>query len=101
MRTRGTFAPTTEAEAAERYERLGPVAQTVVRETAKDRTFEQLVDSVVEGRLSSAIYGEAKDIYPLRRVEIQKTTLEARPEEVAAEEETAVDVDEEDVDVEA
>ena len=73
----------------------------LVRETAKDRTFEEVVDSVVEGRLSSAIYGEAKDIYPLRRVEIQKTTLEARPEEVAAEEETAVDVDEEDVDVEA
>ncbi|MFC7020475.1 MULTISPECIES: 30S ribosomal protein S3ae [Haloarcula] len=71
----------------------------LVRETAKDRTFEEVVDSVVEGRLSSAIYGEAKDIYPLRRVEIQKTTLEARPEEVAAEEEAAVDVDEEDVDV--
>jgi small subunit ribosomal protein S3Ae len=69
----------------------------LVRETAKDRTFEEVVDSVVEGRLSSAIYSEAKDIYPLRRVEIQKTTLEARPEEVAAEEETAVDVDEEDV----
>jgi len=73
----------------------------LVEETAKDRTFEEVIDSVVEGRLSSAIYSEAKDIYPLRRVEIQKTTLEARPEEVAAEEETAVDVDEEDVDVEA
>ncbi|MFC7251046.1 30S ribosomal protein S3ae [Halomicroarcula sp. GCM10025324] len=72
----------------------------LVRETAKDRTFEEVVDSVVEGRLSSAIYSEAKDIYPLRRVEIQKTTLEARPEEVAAEEEVSVDVDEEDVDVE-
>ena len=69
----------------------------LVEETAEDRTFEQLVDSIVEGRLSSAIYGEAKDIYPLRRVEIQKTTLEAHPEEVAAEEETSVDVDEEDV----
>jgi small subunit ribosomal protein S3Ae len=73
----------------------------LVRETAKDRTFEEVIDSVVEGRLSSAIYSEAKDIYPLRRVEIQKTTLEARPEEVAAEEETAVDVDEEDIDVDA
>ncbi|MCU4799018.1 30S ribosomal protein S3ae [Halobacteria archaeon HArc-gm2] len=69
----------------------------LVRESAQDRTFEQVVDSIVEGRLSSAIYGEAKDIYPLRRVEIQKTTLEAHPEEVAAEEEASVDVDEEDV----
>ncbi|SFR44247.1 small subunit ribosomal protein S3Ae [Halogeometricum rufum] len=69
-----------------------------VEDAAEDRTFEELVDSaVVGGNLSSAIYGEAKTIYPLRRVEVQKFTLEARPEEVAAEEEAAVDVDEEDV----
>jgi small subunit ribosomal protein S3Ae len=72
----------------------------MVREAGEERTFEGLVDSVIEGRLSSAIYGEAKTIYPLRRVEIQKLTLEARPEEVAEEEETAVDVDETDVAVE-
>ena len=71
----------------------------LVNDAADERSFEQLVDSIVEGRLSSAIYGEAKTIYPLRRVEIQKTTLEASPEEVAAEEETAVDVDEEEVEV--
>jgi len=69
----------------------------MVQETAVDHTFEDLIDSVVEGRLSSAIYNEAKTIYPLRRVEIQKSTLEAHPEEVAAEEETSVDVDEDDV----
>ncbi len=69
----------------------------LVREAADERTFSELVDSVVTGRLSSAIYSEAKTIYPLRRVEIQKTTLEARPEEVAAEEEAAVDVEDEDV----
>ena len=69
----------------------------LVREGAAERTFDELVDSVIEGRLSSAIYGEAKTIYPLRRVEVQKLTLEARPEEVAAEEEAAVDVDEGDI----
>ncbi|WP_207590258.1 30S ribosomal protein S3ae [Halomontanus rarus] len=69
----------------------------MVEDAAEERTFDDLIDSVVEGRLSSAIYGEAKTIYPLRRVEIQKTTLEAHPEEVAEEEATAVDVDEEDV----
>jgi small subunit ribosomal protein S3Ae len=69
----------------------------LVKEAAEDRTFEELADSVIEGRLSSAIYGEAKTIYPLRRVEIQKYELEARPEELAEEEATAVDVDEEDV----
>ena len=69
----------------------------MIQDAAAERTFEELVDSVVEGHLSSGIYNEAKTIYPLRRVEIQKLTLEARPEEIAAEEETAVDVDEEDV----
>jgi small subunit ribosomal protein S3Ae len=69
----------------------------LVEESARDRTYADLIDSVVEGRLSSAIYNESKTIYPLRRVEVQKATLEARPEEVAAEEEAAVDVDEEDV----
>jgi small subunit ribosomal protein S3Ae len=68
-----------------------------VEAAAEERTFEALVDSVVEGRMSSAIYSDAKTIYPLRRVEIQKMTLEARPEEVAAEEETAVEVDEDEV----
>ena len=69
----------------------------MVREAAKDRTYEDFMDGVVQGRLSSAIYGEAKTIYPLRRVEIQKASLVARPDEVAEEEETSVDVSEEDV----
>ncbi|XVH30990.1 30S ribosomal protein S3ae [Haloferacaceae archaeon DSL9] len=64
---------------------------------AADRTFEQLAESIIEGRLSSAIYGEAKSIYPLRRVEVQKFSLEARPAEVAEEEETSVEIDEADV----
>jgi small subunit ribosomal protein S3Ae len=64
----------------------------IVESAATERTFENLSDSVVGGRLSSAIYNEAKTIYPLRRVEVQKMTLEARPEEVAAEEEASVDL---------
>jgi len=70
----------------------------IVRSAADERTKEEFIDSVVEGRLSSAIYSDAKQIYPLRRVEVQKTVLEAHPEEIAAEEEAAVDVDE-DVDL--
>ncbi|PGF14972.1 30S ribosomal protein S3ae [Natrinema sp. CBA1119] len=69
----------------------------MIEEAAEERSFEEIIDSVVEGHLSSAIYGESKTIYPLRRVEIQKATLEAHPEEVAEEEATAVDVDDEDI----
>ena len=71
----------------------------LVEEAARERTFEELVDSVTQGRLSSAIYGEARTIYPLRRVEVAKLALDARPKEVAEEQETAVDVDEGDVEV--
>ena len=71
----------------------------LVEEAARERTFEEFVDSVTQGRLSSAIYGEARTIYPLRRVEVAKLVLDAHPEEVAEEEETAVDVDEDDVNV--
>ncbi len=73
----------------------------MVREAANDRTYTELMDSIVQGRLSSAIYAEAKTIYPLRRVEIQKASIEARPAEVAEEEATSVDVEADDVDVEA
>jgi small subunit ribosomal protein S3Ae len=72
----------------------------LVEEAAAERTFEGLIDSVVEGRLSSAIYAEAKEVYPLRRVEVQKLSLDARPAEVEAEEEAAVDVEADDVAVE-
>jgi len=73
----------------------------LVEEAAEERDFEGLVESAVDGRLSSAIYGEAKTVYPLRRVEVQKLSLDARPAEVEAEEEAAVDVEEEDVAVDS
>ena len=69
----------------------------MIEETAAERPYDEFIDSIVDGRLPSAIYAEAKVIYPLRRVEIQKTTLEAHPDEVAVEEETSVNVDEADV----
>ncbi|KPN31112.1 30S ribosomal protein S3Ae [Halolamina pelagica] len=90
-------ALTTQKADRSQEQAIRSVMTDIVEDAADERTFEQLIDSVVEGRVSSAIYGEAKEIYPLRRVEVQKLTLEARPAEVAAEEEASVDVDEEDV----
>ena len=72
----------------------------LVERAGADRTYRELMASIVEGRLSSAIYNEAKTIYPLRRVEVQKATLDAHPEEVYEEEETAAGVDESDVAIE-
>ena len=39
METRGSFAPETRADALERYEEVGPVAQVVVREATKAMEF--------------------------------------------------------------
>lgn len=72
----------------------------IVENAASERTFDELIDGIVNGRLSGGIYNEAKTIYPLRRVEIQKTTLEAHPDEVAEEEEMAVSIEEDDVEIE-
>ena len=41
MRTEGTFAPESFEAARERYEALGPTAQTVVREVAKAMEFDR------------------------------------------------------------
>ena len=87
-------ALTTKKADASQEQAIRETMVEMIEEAAEERTFDDLIDSVVEGRLSSAIYNEAKTIYPLRRVEIQKTTLEAHPEEVAEEEETSVDVEE-------
>ncbi|MFD1569442.1 DUF5809 family protein [Halorubrum laminariae] len=40
MHTKGTFAPETRADALERYEEIGPVAQVVVREATKAMEFD-------------------------------------------------------------
>jgi small subunit ribosomal protein S3Ae len=87
-------ALTTKKADASQEQAIRETMVEMIEEAAEERTFADLVDSVVEGRLSSAIYNEATTIYPLRRVEIQKATLEAHPEEVAEEEETSVEVEE-------
>jgi len=59
----------------------------IVSTKGEELTFEELIDAVVTGRLSSAVYNEAKEIYPVRRVEVQKSKVLATPEEVYEEEE--------------
>ncbi|SEK58288.1 30S ribosomal protein S3ae [Haloferax larsenii] len=87
---------TKKADRSQEHE-IRRIMTKLTREAITERTFDDLIDGVTGGRLSSAIYGEAKQIYPLRRVEVKKTSLEAHPEEVEAEEEAAVSVDEEDI----
>lgn len=56
----------------------------IVKKHAYDSDFENFMQEAILGRLSAAIYRQAKFIYPLRRVEIRKTQVEAIPAAVPA-----------------
>lgn len=51
----------------------------IVKRRASETDFETFMQEAILGRLSAAIYRQAKFIYPLRRVEIRKTEVEAMP----------------------
>ena len=58
MHTAGTFTPDTEDEVHERYEALGPTAQTVVREVATAMAFEK---EEYDERVTSAVVERARN----------------------------------------
>jgi len=82
---------------AQRVERIHPLAftnkgvdhsqekavrkqmQSILLSKSSTQTYSELMGDISEGRLSLDIYNETKHIYPLRRVEIQKATLENHP----------------------
>ena len=47
----------------------------LVTKVASEKTFDELVENSVNGRLASEIYHKAKKIYPLKRVEIIKSNV--------------------------
>ena len=55
------------------------IASNIIQEKAGTLDLNQFIQEVVLGRLSLDIYKDAKDIYPLRRVEIRKTEILAGP----------------------
>ncbi|WP_336035336.1 DUF5809 family protein [Halobacterium yunchengense] len=56
--TRGLLAPATEAEARERFEAVGPAAQTVTREVARAM---ELSKAEYDDRVTSAVVGTARE----------------------------------------
>jgi small subunit ribosomal protein S3Ae len=49
--------------------------EKLVTEAAAEKTFQELVDEVISGKLASYVYHESKKIYPLKRVETIKTRV--------------------------
>lgn len=69
---------------ANQVKSIREISKNVIREKAKGLDLNQLIQDVVNGKLSLDIYKEAKMVYPLRRVEVRKTQIMAEPSTISA-----------------
>jgi len=51
------------------------IMEEIVHQKAKEFNFPEFVQQVVLGKVGSEIYNNAKKVYPIRRVEIQKSKV--------------------------
>jgi hypothetical protein len=71
MRTEGTLAPDTHEEAREAFEAAGPVAQRVVRETARAMAFDP---EEYRERVTGAVVSTARDVLFSSRLRVHSGT---------------------------
>jgi small subunit ribosomal protein S3Ae len=64
---------------ANQVKAIRAIMNSVIISKAKEMDLEQFVQEIVTGKLSASIYHDVKPIYPLRRVEVRKTEIEAEP----------------------
>ncbi|MDD1745749.1 MAG: 30S ribosomal protein S3ae [Candidatus Methanoperedens sp.] len=64
---------------ANQVKAIRSIMNSVITSKAKEMDMEQFVQEIVTGKLSASIYHDVKPIYPLRRVEVRKTEIEAEP----------------------
>lgn len=64
---------------ANQVKAIRSIMNNVIEAKAKELDMPQFVQEVITGKLSASIYHDVKPIYPLRRVEVRKTEIEAEP----------------------
>jgi small subunit ribosomal protein S3Ae len=64
---------------ANQVKAIRSIMNSVIASRAREMDMEQFVQEIVTGKLSASIYHDVKPIYPLRRVEVRKTEIEAEP----------------------
>jgi small subunit ribosomal protein S3Ae len=64
---------------ANQVKAIRSIMNSVITSKAREMDMEQFVQEIVTGKLSASIYHDVKPIYPLRRVEVRKTEVEAEP----------------------
>lgn len=69
------LAVTTRRAKSSQQKYMREVITELLEQTADERTFNELVQSAVDGKLASEIYHKSKKIYPLKRVEVIKSKV--------------------------
>ena len=69
------LAVTTRRAKSSQQKYMRETINELVTKVASEKTFDELVENSVNGRLASEIYHKAKKIYPLKRVEIIKSKV--------------------------
>ncbi|MDD5472896.1 MAG: 30S ribosomal protein S3ae [Candidatus Methanoperedens sp.] len=69
---------------ANQVKAIREIMNNVIAARAKELDMQQFVQDIITGKLSASIYHDVKPVYPLRRVEVRKTEIEAEPVAVAA-----------------
>jgi small subunit ribosomal protein S3Ae len=64
---------------ANQVKAIRSIMNSLITSRAREMNMEQFVQEIVTGKLSASIYHDVKPIYPLRRVEVRKTEIEAEP----------------------
>jgi len=74
LRVKGLALTTYKAHASQKTA-IRKIIWDVVSKRASESTFEEFVQDIIFGKMSNDIFELAKKIYPLRKVEIEKTKL--------------------------
>ena len=69
------LAVTTRRAKSSQQKYMRQVINELLAETAAEKSFDELIKLVVNGKLASEVYHNAKKIYPLKRVEIIKSKV--------------------------
>jgi len=69
---------------ANQVKAIRQIMNTVIEAKAKDMDMQQFIQEIITGKLSASIYHDVKPVYPLRRVEVRKTEIEAEPVAIAS-----------------
>jgi small subunit ribosomal protein S3Ae len=74
------LAITTRRAKSSQQKYMRETIQELLIKIAADKSFEQVIEGLVTGKIASEIYHKAKKIYPLKRVETIKTKVLEEPQ---------------------